>query len=700
MFNITKKTVSVAGKEITLESGLIARQAGGSIMLTCGETILLATVCSKAIPEPDIDFLPLKVDYTTRFSSAGKTLGGFIKREGRPTETEILVSRLIDRPIRPMIEEGYYQEIQVLVSVFSYDGIHNPEELAICAASAALAISEVPLIKPVGAVRVGMIQDTFVINPTIAQMKESKLDLMIAGTEEAILMIEGFCHFLTEEQLLEAIDEGHKAIKVYCQAVLELQNSIGKPKDRGHIKKQNLELLTEIKTMIQGSLEQAIRVIKKSQREEAVGVIRAAVNEKYSTDAGYNSVEVAVIFDKLQSDAMREMILKEHRRCDGRKCDEVRPIDIRLDLLPRTHGSALFTRGETQSLAVCTLGGETMALKSETLAGEFASKFYLQYSFPPYSVGEVGRNGPPGRREIGHGKLAERALMATLPHPDKFPYVIRLESNITESNGSSSMASVCGGCLALMQAGVPIHHPIAGIAMGLILEKDNFAILSDILGAEDALGDMDFKITGNAQGITAFQLDIKVEGITPKIMRSALMQAKTGRVHILNKMLEACPKSKETLSAHAPRIETIQVKPSKIGIIIGPGGKQIRAIIEESGAQIDINDAGIVSIAATSHESMQKARSMILDLVTDVEKGKVYHGKVVSIVAFGAFVELIGGKQGLLHISEIDHRRLKTVDEVLKLHEMIDVQVLDINDAGQIKLSRKVLLPRPENNPS
>jgi polyribonucleotide nucleotidyltransferase len=700
VFNITKKTVSVAGKEITLESGLIARQAGGSIMLTCGETILLATVCSKAIPEPDIDFLPLKVDYTTRFSSAGKTLGGFIKREGRPTETEILVSRLIDRPIRPMIEEGYYQEIQVLVSVFSYDGIHNPEELAICAASAALAISEVPLIKPVGAVRVGMIQDTFVINPTIAQMKESKLDLMIAGTEEAILMIEGFCHFLTEEQLLEAIDEGHKAIKVYCQAVLELQNSIGKPKDRGHIKKQNLELLTEIKTMIQGSLEQAIRVIKKSQREEAVGVIRAAVNEKYSTDAGYNSVEVAVIFDKLQSDAMREMILKEHRRCDGRKCDEVRPIDIRLDLLPRTHGSALFTRGETQSLAVCTLGGETMALKSETLAGEFASKFYLQYSFPPYSVGEVGRNGPPGRREIGHGKLAERALMATLPHPDKFPYVIRLESNITESNGSSSMASVCGGCLALMQAGVPIHHPIAGIAMGLILEKDNFAILSDILGAEDALGDMDFKITGNAQGITAFQLDIKVEGITPKIMRSALMQAKTGRVHILNKMLEACPKSKETLSAHAPRIETIQVKPSKIGIIIGPGGKQIRAIIEESGAQIDINDAGIVSIAATSHESMQKARSMILDLVTDVEKGKVYHGKVVSIVAFGAFVELIGGKQGLLHISEIDHRRLKTVDEVLKLHEMIDVQVLDINDAGQIKLSRKVLLPRPENNPS
>jgi polyribonucleotide nucleotidyltransferase len=697
LFNITEKTVSIDGKQITLQTGLIARQAGGSVMLKCGETMVLATVCSNDKPADGIDFLPLRVDYTERFSSAGKTLGGFIKREGRPTEKEILVSRLIDRPIRPMIEEGYYQEIQVLTTVYSYDGVHNPEELAICAASAALSISEVPLIKPIGAVRVGMIDGHFVINPTIQQMKTSKLDLVIAGTEDAILMIEGSCNFLTEEQLLEAIDQGHEAIKLFCDSLSALQTEIGKEKDRKHIKKHNIELLEKISLFAKDQVNGAIRVSKKSDREEAVSVIRSAVFEKFiNEEDGIKEVDVAIAFDKVHSDAMRHMILTENKRCDGRKCDEIRPIDIRLDILPRTHGSALFTRGETQSLAVCTLGGETMALKSEDLAGENAQKFYLQYSFPPYSVGEVGRNGPPGRREIGHGKLAERALLATLPSAEKFPYVIRLESNITESNGSSSMASVCGGCLALMQAGVPIAHPVAGIAMGLILEKDHFAILSDILGAEDALGDMDFKVTGNAQGITAFQLDIKVEGITPKIMKAALHQAKHGRVHILNKMLEACPSSKTTLSEHAPRIETIQVKPSKIGTIIGPGGKQIRAIIEESGAQIDINDSGVVSIAATSSESMEKAKSMILGLVTEVEKGKIYNGKVVSIVAFGAFIELPGGKQGLLHISEIEHRRLKTVDEVLKLHDMIDVQVLDINEAGQIKLSRKVLLPKPE----
>jgi polyribonucleotide nucleotidyltransferase len=697
LFNITQKTVSIAGKEIILENGLIARQAGGSIMLKAGETMILATVCSKDKPADEIDFLPLKVDYTERFSSAGKTLGGFIKREGRPTEKEILVSRLIDRPIRPMIEEGYYQEIQVLTTVYSFDGVHNPEELAICAASAALAISEVPLIKPIGAVRVGMIEDRFIVNPTIAEMKTSKLDLMIAGTEDAILMIEGFCDFLSEEQLLEAIDEGHAAIKVFCEAVLELQNRIGKPKDRAHIKQTNHELISSIESFAKEPLSYAVRTRKKQEREMAVSEIQNTVFENFvKEEPGFSKTDVAIAFDKVHANAMRHMILTENHRSDGRKCDEIRPIDIRLDLLPRTHGSALFTRGETQSLAVCTLGGETMALKSENLSGENASRFYLQYSFPPYSVGEVGRNGPPGRREIGHGKLAERALLLTLPKSEKFPYVIRLESNITESNGSSSMASVCGGCLALMQAGVPIAHPVAGIAMGLIVEKDKFAILSDILGAEDALGDMDFKITGNDKGITAFQLDIKVEGITPKIMRAALMQARTGRIHILHKMLEACPKSKESLSAHAPRIETIQVKPSKIGIIIGPGGKQIRAIIEQSGAQIDINDEGVVSIAATSSESMSIAREMILGLVTEVEKGKVYKGKVVSIVAFGAFVELPGGKQGLLHISEIDHKRLKTVDEVLKLHEMIDVQVLDVNDAGQIKLSRKVLIPRPE----
>lgn len=702
MFNITQQSVSLAGRKIDLETGLIARQAGGSIMLTSGETMILATVCSSSKPAEDIDFLPLRVDYTERFSSAGKTLGGFIKREGKPSEREILVSRLIDRPIRPMIEEGYYQEVQILTSVFSYDGIHNPEPLAICAASAALAISEVPLIKPIGAVQVGLIDDRFIINPTIQELKKSKLDLMIAGTEDAILMIEGKCDFLTEEQLLEAIDEGHKAIKIFCEAVSTLQEKCGKVKDRAHIKTVKHELFKEVENLIKEPLEKAVRIVLKQERDDAISLLSAKVLETFvSEEKGYSKVDVALAFERVQANAMRHMILNENRRCDGRRTDEIRPINIRQGILPRTHGSSLFTRGETQSLAVCTLGGETMAQRSEDLNGDNSSRFYLQYSFPPYSVGEVGRSGPPGRREVGHGKLAERALLATLPSQEKFPYVIRLESNITESNGSSSMASVCGGCLAMMEAGVPIHHPIAGIAMGLILEKDKYAILSDILGAEDALGDMDFKVAGNRDGITAFQLDIKVEGITPKIMKQALLQAKEGRIHILSKMLEACPKSKESLSEHAPRIETIQVKPSKIGVIIGPGGKQIRAIIEESGAQIDINDAGVVSIAATSSESMEKARSMILGLVTEVEKGKTYTGKVVSIVAFGAFVELPGGKQGLLHISEIEHRRLKTVDEVLKLHDTIDVLVLDVNEQGQIKLSRKALIEKPqEQNPT
>jgi polyribonucleotide nucleotidyltransferase len=697
-FDITKQSVSLAGREIELETGLIARQAGGSIMLTSGETKILATVCSASKPADDIDFLPLRVDYTERFSSAGKTLGGFIKREGKPAEREILVSRLIDRPIRPMIEEGYYQEVQILASVYSYDGVHNPEPLAVCAASAALAISEVPLIKPIGAVQVGLIDDRFIINPTIQEMKKSKLDLMIAGTEDAILMIEGRCDFLTEEQLLEAIDEGHKAIKTFCEAVALLQEKCGKPKDRAHLKVLKHELVQEVEKLIKQPLETAIRISSKQEREDAISALSTQVLETFvSEEKGHSKVDVALAFEKVQASAMRHMILTENRRCDGRRCDEIRPIDVRQGILPRTHGSTLFTRGETQSLAVCTLGGETMAQRGEDLNGELSSRFYLQYSFPPFSVGEVGRNGPPGRREVGHGKLAERALLATLPSQEKFPYVIRVESNITESNGSSSMASVCGGCLAMMEAGVPIAHPVAGIAMGLILEKDKHAILSDILGAEDALGDMDFKVAGNRDGITAFQLDIKVEGITPKIMKQALLQAKEGRIHILGKMLEVCPKSKETLSAHAPRIETVQVKPSKIGVIIGPGGKQIRAIIEESGAQIDINDAGVVSIAATSSESMEKAKSMILGLVTEVEKGKTYSGKVVSIVAFGAFVELPGGKQGLLHISEIEHRRLKTVDEVLKLHDTIEVLVLDVNEQGQIKLSRKALIEKPQD---
>lgn len=690
-------TVSVSGRELTFETGKIARQANGAVLVRSGDTIVMATACAAPTASPDIDFLPLRVDFIEKFSAAGKTLGGFIKREGRPTEREILISRLIDRPLRPMFEDGYYNEVQILSFVLSYDGVHTADPLAICAASAALVISDIPLVKPVAAVRVGFINDTFIINPTVEEMKESRLDLILAGTHEAILMIEGYADFLTEEQILQAVQEGHVAIRTICERLEEWRQEIGIEKKRDTLRLPLTSLLEEVAAFCADDLNKAQRIKDKLEREGAVSDISARLLEKFCpADAkeGYSKHDVMAAFKKVQADQMRQMILKENVRSDGRSSTQIRPIDIELGLLPRTHGSALFTRGETQALAVATLGGETMAQRYEDLEGESSRRFYLQYFFPPFSVGEVGRIGAPGRREVGHGKLAERALSMTFPKLEHFPYVVRLESNITESNGSSSMASVCGGCLAMMDAGIPIKHPIAGIAMGLILEGEHFAILSDILGAEDALGDMDFKIAGDLNGITAFQLDIKIEGITPAIMRAALLQAKEGRLHILKKMLDACPKSKEHLSAYAPRIATLQIKPSKIGIVIGPGGKQIRAISEETGAEINISDDGLVSISATSEEALVAARDIIFNLTADVEIGKTYRGRIVSIVPFGIFVEIYG-KEGLCHISEISHERVQNIQDVCKEGEFIDVKVLDINDRGQIKLSHKALLPVP-----
>jgi len=692
-------SVSVGGKTLTFETGKIARQAGAAVMVTCGETMVFTTVCSSSKASEEIDFLPLRVDYQEKFSSSGKTLGGFIKREGRPTEKEILVCRLMDRPIRPMFEDGYYNEVQILSYVFSYDGVHSPEPMAICGASAALVLSDVPFIKPIAAVRVGMINGEFVINPTIEEQTTSKLDLVLAGTEDAILMIEGYADFLTEEQIIDAIHEGHEAIKVICEKLSDWQKEIGKPKKRDGLRILPKEITEEIDAHFGSRLKAALKVKDKLEREDEISAINADVLARFfpeGQEPRFSKPNVMLGFKKIQAHHMREAILQDNIRSDGRTCDQVRPISIELGLLPRTHGSALFTRGETQAIAVATLGGETMGVRYENLDGDHTRKFYLQYFFPPFSVGEVGRIGTPGRREIGHGKLAERALAAAVPSQEAFPYVIRLESNITESNGSSSMASVCGGCLAMMDAGIPIKHPIAGIAMGLILEGDRYAILSDILGVEDALGDMDFKITGNATGITAFQLDIKVEGITTQIMQAALAQAKQGRIHILNKMLEVCPKAKEELSQYAPRIETMQIKPSKIGIVIGPGGKQIRAIIESTGAQIDINDSGIVSISSTNPEAMMKAKEMIFGLTAEAEIGKTYTGKVVSIVAFGAFVEIFPGKEGLCHISEISHARIQNVSDVLKEGDTLEVKVLDVNDRGQIKLSHKATLPAPQ----
>ncbi len=691
-------SVSIGGREISFETGKIARQANGSIMLRSGDTMLMATACASAQPLEDVDFLPLRVDYQEKFSSTGKTLGGYLKREGRPTQKEILTCRLIDRPLRPMFEKGYFHEIQLLTFVLSYDGVHVPDPLAICAASAALVISDIPLVKPVGAVQVALIGERFIINPTRQEMEKSKLDLLIAGTEDAILMIEGYADFLTEEQILEAVEEGHEAIKTICRALSEWQDLIGKPKQLDTLRVPSSKVLEDVKSFCSEKVEKAIRIASKQERDEEISAIKETVSAKFcpEEEAVYPKSDVMNAFKKTQASILREMILSENVRPDGRKTDQIRPISIDTGYLPRTHGSAVFTRGETQTIAVATLGGDPMAQRYESLHGEDSHRFYLQYFFPPFCVGEVGRFGPPARREVGHGKLAERALSATLPAQDSFPYVIRLESNITESNGSSSMASVCGGCLAMMNAGVPIKHPIAGIAMGLILEGERYAILSDILGAEDALGDMDFKITGNDAGITAFQLDIKIEGITPQIMRVALAQAKEGRVHILQKMLEACPKSNDSLSPHAPRIETVRVKPSKIGVVIGPGGKQIRAIVEETGAEINIDDDGIVSIIATTHESMEKAKKIIHDLTAEAEVGKVYKGKIVSVVPFGVFVSLIGSVEGLCHISELSFERIEDINKSgFKEGQEIEVKVLEINDHGKIRLSHKVLLEAP-----
>ncbi len=696
MFNQHTLQIPVGQKTLTLETGKIARQANGSVLARYGETVVLASACASPTASTEVDFFPLRVDYQEKYSSVGRTAAGFLKREGRPAEREILTSRLIDRPLRPMFEEGYYNEVQLLSYVLSFDGAHTPDVLAICAASAALVISDIPLIKPIGAVRVGLINDHFVVNPTVEEMKTSKLDLVLAGTEDAVLMIEGFCDFLTEPQVLQAIETGHKAIAVICEHLAKWAEKIGKPKNRTTLRPIPEHTQTAVHAAAATLIESALKIKLKQEREKALADVKATVLKELfpevETALKHSKVDTMLAYKNLQSSLMRKAVLDHGRRIDGRALNEIRPIDIQQSLLPRTHGSSLFTRGETQTIAVCTLGGETTGQRFEDLHGEGLQRFYLQYSFPPFSVGEVGRMGSPGRREIGHGKLAERALSALLPKQESFPYVIRLESNITESNGSSSMASVCGGCLAMMDAGVHIKRPVSGIAMGLILEGERYAILSDILGTEDALGDMDFKITGDEHGITAFQMDIKVEGITLGIMRAALTQAKEGRSHILKKMLSVCPTHRADMSPLAPRIETMQIKVSKIGTVIGPGGKQIRKIVEETGVQIDINDAGLVSIASTDGDAMARAKQIIHNLTADVEIGQIYNGEIVSVMTFGYFVQLFPGKEGLCHISEISSKRLATIqDAPFKQGDFIEVKVLDVDDRGKIKLSHRVI---------
>lgn len=693
-FKHKSASVTINDRELVFETGKIGRQANGAVIVKLGETLLLTTACMASEPTPNADFIPLRIDYQEKFSSAGKTLGGFIKREGRPTERETLVSRLIDRPLRPLFEEGFTYEVQILSFVFSYDGENIPDVLAICGASAALAISDIPFFKPVGAVRVGMIDNKFIINPTVEQAAASKLDLILAGTADAILMIEGHCDFLTEEQILNAIDEGHHAIQKICDTIATLQKEAGKQKTLKPLFVVPQEAIEAVEQIAGPHLAQALAITEKKARGDALGKIKndAIQNLVSITDPRFQEAQIKAAFKKVEERYMRQMILEKNVRYDGRSPTQIREIDIEQSLLPRAHGSSLFTRGETQALAVATLGGESMGMRYEDLNGDWTAKFYMQYFFPPFSVGEVSRVGAPGRREVGHGKLAERALKAVIPPHIEFPYTIRLESNITESNGSSSMASVCGGCLALMDAGVPVKRPVSGIAMGLILEGERFVILSDILGAEDALGDMDFKVAGDNEGITAFQMDIKIEGITPAIMRAALMQAKEGRIHILNKMLEACPQAKNEMSMYAPRIETIQVNTNKIALIIGPGGKTIRSIIEQTGVQIDINDSGLISIVSNDGAAMQKAKGIINGLVAEIVVGQVYQGKVTSVVPFGVFVEVLPGKEGLCHISELDSDRVSDIYEFIKEGDSIVVKVLEMNNKGQYRLSRRATL--------
>lgn len=695
MNNKEELRIPIGESELIFETGEIARQANGAVLVRQGDTVVFATACAAAEPSEGIDFLPLRVDYQEKFSAAGKTLGGFMKREGRPSQQEILTCRLIDRPIRPLFPEGYYQETQLLSYVWSYDEVHRPDILAICASSAALVLSDIPFAKAIGAVRIGCLDGNYVVNPTTEEIERSSLDLVLAGTEDAILMIEGHADFLTEEQVLEAIEEGHVAIREICHGLQKWREKIGKPKEASRLRPLPPATLSLVEEKTREELLTALQIVEKQPRDAAIEAIGAQLFETYGSEEGEHTLfDLKAAFKQVKSQLMRQMVCETKRRADGRALDEIRPISIRLGFLPRTHGSALFTRGETQAVAVCTLGGEQMAQRYEDLHGGKAHRFYLHYTFPPFSVGEVGRVGAPGRREIGHGKLAERALQAILPPKESFPYVIRLESNITESNGSSSMASVCGGCLAFMDAGVPITRPVSGIAMGLILEQEQHTILSDILGLEDALGDMDFKVTGDAEGITALQMDIKVEGINLEIMRTALAQAKKGRIHILEEMLRACPEPRKELAPHAPRIETVQINPSKIGEVIGPGGKQIRAIVEETGVEIDIDDSGLISLAATNLESIQRAMEIIEGLVAEVVIGKIYRGTVKSVVPFGAFVEILPGKegQGLCHISELAEERVEQTTDICDVGDVIPVKVVKINERGQLTLSRKEAL--------
>jgi len=695
MFNEVKKSIQWGEETLTLETGKIARQADGTVIATLGETSVMANVTFAKEPKPGQDFFPLTVHYQEKYYAAGKVPGGFFKREARPTEKETLTARLIDRPIRPLFVEGFKNEVLVMATVLSHDLVNDPDIVAMIAASAALTISGAPFMGPIAGCRVGFVDGEYILNPTVDEMQnlrndpEQRLDLVVAGTKDAVMMVESEAYELTEAEMLGAVNFAHQQIQPVIDLIIDLAETAAKEPFEFAAPDYS-EILAAVTAAGEAQMRAAYAITDKQARVAAVSEAKAAIKATL-TEEQLADPNLGTAMKKLESKVLRGDVVKHGRRIDGRGLDVVRPIVCETGLLPRTHGSALFTRGETQGLVVTTLGTGDDEQFIDALHGNFKSNFLLHYNFPPYSVGEVGRVGSPGRREIGHGKLAWRALQAVLPAATDFPYTIRIVSEITESNGSSSMASVCGGSLSMMDAGVPLKAPVAGVAMGLVLEDDgDFAILTDILGDEDHLGDMDFKVAGTAEGITSLQMDIKVAGITPAIMEKALAQAKAGRLHILGEMSKALT-SANAFSVHAPRIETMQIPTDKIREVIGSGGKVIREIVEVSGAKVDINDDGVIKIASSNGEAIQKAYDMIYSIVAEPEEGKVYKGKVVKLVDFGAFVNFFGKRDGLVHVSQIENRRLNHPSDVLKEGQEVWVKLLGFDDRGKVRLAMKMV---------
>ncbi len=695
MFDVTKKSMQWGEETLTLETGKVARQADGTVIATLGETSVMANVTFAKEQKPGQDFFPLTVHYQEKYYAAGKVPGGFFKREARPTEKETLTARLIDRPIRPLFVDGFKNEVLVMCTVLSHDLVNDPDIVAMIAASAALTISGAPFMGPIAGARVGFVDGEYVLNPTVDDMQdlrlnpEQRLDLVVAGTKNAVMMVESEAYELSEAEMLGAVNFAHAQIQPVIDLIISLAEEAAKEPFDFQAPDYS-DLFAAVSAAGEEQMRAAFAITDKQERTAAVAAARDAIKEAL-TEEQLEDANLGSAMKELEAGILRGDVVKGGKRIDGRSTTDIRPIVSETSMLPRTHGSALFTRGETQALAITTLGTGDDEQFIDALHGNFKSNFLLHYNFPPYSVGEVGRVGPPGRREIGHGKLAWRALQAVLPAPTDFPYTVRVVSEITESNGSSSMASVCGGSLSMMDAGVPLKAPVAGVAMGLILEDDgSYAVLTDILGDEDHLGDMDFKVAGTENGITSLQMDIKVAGITPEIMETALAQAKDGRMHILGEMSKALSETAE-FSVHAPRIETMQIPTDKIREVIGSGGKVIREIVETSGAKVDINDDGVIKIASPDGESIKKAYEMIHSIVAEPEEGQIYTGKVVKIVDFGAFVNFFGKRDGLVHVSQIENRRLNHPSDVLKEGQEVKVKLLGFDDRGKVRLSMKIV---------